>query len=161
MNIKLLITGGTIDKSYDMTNGSLHFVDSHLPSMLVESRNRTRLVMEKLMLKDSLEITDEDRALILSSCEDSEESRIIISHGTDTMAETAQYLADHISDKTIVLFGAMIPYVFDKSDALFNLGSAMAAVQCVPSGVYIAMNGRIFNAGEVVKNHEESIFQTV
>ena len=159
MNIRLIITGGTIDKSYNMNNGELHFVDSHIPAMLSEARCRAELVMEKIMLKDSLDMTDADRLLIASSCRQSEESRIVITHGTDTMVETARHLADSINDKTIVLTGAMVPYVFDKSDSLFNLGTAIAASQCLPYGVYITMNGRILNAHEVVKNREEGVFE--
>ena len=159
MKIKLLITGGTIDKSYNMNNGELHFVDSHIPAMLIEARCRASLVMEKAMLKDSLDMNDQDRLLITSCCQRSEESRIVITHGTDTMVETARHLADSINDKTVVLTGAMVPYVFDKSDALFNLGTAIAAVQSLPFGVYITMNGRLFNAHEVVKNRDEGVFE--
>lgn len=161
MKVKLLITGGTIDKSYNMNNGELHFVDSHIPAMLVEARCRVELVMEKLMLKDSLDMMDQDRLLIASSCQKSEESHIVITHGTDTMVDTARHLADSVSDKTIVLTGAMIPYVFDKSDSLFNLGTALAAAQCLPHGVYITMNGRIFNAHEVVKNRDVGVFESL
>jgi len=161
MKVKILITGGTIDKSYNMHNGELHFVDSHIPSMLVEGRCKVELEIDKLMLKDSLEMNDSDRLQIVSSCQQTRASRIIITHGTDTMVQTAQLLKQQVRDKTIVLTGAMIPYVFDRSDSLFNLGSAFTAVQCLPAGVYIAMNGRVFNADNVVKNREEGCFETL
>ena len=161
MKIKIIITGGTIDKSYNMNNGELHFVDSHIPSMLVEGRCRADFEMDKLMLKDSLEMTESDRLQIVSSCLQSEPSKIIITHGTDTMVQTALQLQEQVADKTIVLTGAMVPYVFDKSDSLFNLGSAFTAVQSLPAGVYIAMNGCVFNADNVVKNREEGRFEAL
>ena len=159
MKIKVLITGGTIDKSYNMHNGELHFVDSHIPAILTEARCKADFELDKLMLKDSLDMTDQDRLQILSSCQDSDPSKIIITHGTDTMVQTAQILKEQVEDKTIVLTGAMVPYVFDKSDGLFNLGTAFSAAQCLPSGVYIAMNGQVFKAGNVVKNREEGVFE--
>ena len=159
MKIKLLITGGTIDKSYNMHNGELHFVDSHIPAMLTEGRYTADIELDKLMLKDSLDMTENDRLQILSNCQQSELSKIIITHGTDTMVQTAHFLDDQIKDKTIVLTGAMIPYVFDKPDSLFNLGSAFSAVQLLKAGVYIAMNGQVFKARNVVKNREEGVFE--
>ncbi len=159
MKIKLLITGGTIDKSYNMHNGELHFVNSHIPAMLGEGRCRAELELDTLMLKDSLEMTESDRLQLASACLQAEASKIVVTHGTDTMVQSAQFLQSQISDKTIVLTGAMIPYVFDNSDALFNLGSAFSAVQCLPTGVYIAMNGRVFQADNVVKNREEGVFE--
>jgi L-asparaginase len=161
MKIKLIIIGGTIDKSYNMNNGELHFVDSHIPSMLTEGRCKVDYEIEKLMLKDSHDLDDSDRLAILSACQLSEEDKIIITHGTDTMVQTARFLQDNMDNKTIVLTGAMIPYVFNKSDSLFNLGAAYAAVQCLATGVYITMNGRVFNAHEVVKNREEGIFEFI
>ena len=158
MKIKLIITGGTIDKSYNMHNGELHFVDSHIPAMLSEGRCRADLDIDTLMLKDSLDMSESDRLQLLSACLQAEPSKIIVTHGTDTMVQSAQLL-QQISDKTIVLTGAMIPYVFDKSDALFNLGSAFTAVQCLPAGIYVAMNGQIFKADDVVKNREEGVFE--
>lgn len=159
MKIKVLITGGTIDKSYNMHNGELHFVDSHVPAMLTEARCKADFELDKLMLKDSLELTDQDRLQILTSCQQTNESKIIITHGTDTMVQTAQFLAEQVEDKTIVLTGAMVPYVFDKSDSLFNLGTAFTAAQCLPSGVYITMNGQAFKSANVVKNCEEGVFE--
>ncbi len=161
MNIKLLITGGTIDKSYNMNNGELHFVDSHIPSMLTEARCKADFELDKILLKDSLEMDDSDRQKILDNVLASEQSRIIITHGTDTMVQTAQFLVPQVADKTVVLTGAMIPYVFEKSDSLFNLGSAFSAVQCLPSGIYITMNGKVFNADNVVKNRQEGIFEVL
>ena len=161
MKIKVLITGGTIDKSYNMSNGELHFVDSHIPAMLSEGRCRADFELDKILLKDSLDMTDADRLLIATTCQNSGASKIIITHGTDTMVQTAQLLDEMVSDKTIVLVGAMVPYVFDKSDSLFNLGTAFAAVQCLPSGVYVTMNGQVFSADNVVKNREEGVFETL
>ena len=161
MKIKLLITGGTIDKSYNMHNGELHFVDSHIPAMLSEGRCKADFELETLMLKDSLDMTENDRLQILSSCQQSSQSKIIITHGTDTMVQTAKFLHDQINDKAIVLTGAMIPYVFDKSDSLFNLGTAFSAIQLLKSGVYIAMNGQVFKATNVVKNRQEGLFESL
>lgn len=161
MKIKFIITGGTIDKSYNMNNGELHFVDSHIPNMLTEARCKADFELDKIMLKDSLEMTESDRLQIVQSCREAEADHVIISHGTDTMVETARMLADMVSDKTIVLTGAMIPYVFEKSDSLFNLGTAFAAVQSLPAGCYITMNGKIFNAHEVIKNREEGVFESL
>lgn len=160
MKIKLFITGGTIDKSYNMNNGELHFVDSQIPAMLAEARCRADVELDKILLKDSLDMDDADRENILLHCQQCKETNIIITHGTDTMVPTAQVLAQSITDKTIVLTGAMIPYVFKNSDSVFNLGCAMAAVQTLPAGIYIAMNGRIFNADNVVKNRDEGVFET-
>ena len=160
MKIKLIITGGTIDKSYNMNNGSLHFVDSHIPGMLTEARCKADFELDKILLKDSLEMDDSDRQKILDNVLASEQSHIIITHGTDTMVQTAQFLAQQVEDKTVVLTGAMIPYVFEKSDSLFNLGSAFSAVQCLPPGIYITMNGKVFNADNVVKNRQEGVFET-
>lgn len=161
MKIKLLITGGTIDKSYNMHNGELHFVDTHIPAMLAEGRCKVNFELDKVLLKDSLELDEQDRIQIMTKCQQSEQSKIIITHGTDTMVQTARFLADQMKDKTIVLTGAMIPYVFDKSDSLFNLGSAFSAVQLLGSGVFIAMNGQVFKADNVVKNREEGVFETL
>ena len=161
MKIKLLITGGTIDKSYNMHNGELHFVDSHIPAMLSEARCKANFEIDTLMLKDSLQMDDQDRLNILTNCQQSEQLKIIITHGTDTMVQTARLLDDQLDGKTVVLTGAMIPYVFDKSDALFNLGTAFSAVQLLRAGIYIAMNGKVFKAADVVKNRQECIFETL
>ena len=142
--IKFVITGGTIDKLYNELDGSLTFTESHIPAMLKQARCNVDLSTETVMLKDSLDMDDADRELISKKCESCDESKIIISHGTDTMVETAAVLAEKISGKTIVLFGAMIPFSITNSDSLFNLGCAVAAVQCLEEGVFISMNGKIF-----------------
>ncbi len=160
MTIKLLITGGTIDKQYDKLNGKLIFTQSGIGDMLTQGRTRLELSMETVMLKDSLDLDDNDRQKILASCLTCDESRIVITHGTDTMVETSQVLAARIKDKTIVLLGAMVPYQFKNSDALFNLGCAIAAVQTLGNGVYITMNGKVFNYDEVVKNKKLGEFQS-
>lgn len=161
MKIQVIITGGTIDKSYDMSNGTLHFVDSHIPNMLTEARSRGDIELDKIMLKDSRDMTDSDHLQLITHCRDCAADHIIVTHGTDTMVDSARLLAEVIEDKTIVLTGAMVPYVFDKSDALFNLGCAFSAVQCLPAGVYVTMNGRVFEAHNVVKNREEGVFETL
>lgn len=160
MTIKLLITGGTIDKQYDELNGKLIFTQSGIGDMLTQGRTRLELSLETVMLKDSLDLDDNDRQKILASCLACDESRIVITHGTDTMVETSQVLAAGIKDKTIVLLGAMVPYQFKNSDALFNLGCAIAAVQTLGNGVYITMNGKVFNYDEVLKNKELGEFQS-
>jgi L-asparaginase len=159
MSIRIFITGGTFDKEYNELNGQLFFKDSHLPEMLELGRNLVPVEVRTLMMVDSLEMTDDDRSLIAEHCRKSKEDKIIITHGTDTMAETAKLLAKKVADKTIVITGAMIPYKFGSSDGLFNLGSAMAFVQTLPPGVYVAMNGRYFNAGNVRKNKETGVFE--
>jgi len=157
--IRLLITGGTFDKEYDEINGRLYFKDSHAPEMLALGRCHLDLEIRTLMMIDSLDMTDADRAIILEQCRTCPESRIVVTHGTDTMAVTAEKLQGARLDKTIVLTGAMVPYKFGSSDGLFNLGSALAFVQVLPSGVYVAMNGRYFPAGTVRKNRETGIFE--
>ncbi len=157
--IRMLITGGTFDKEYDEINGQLFFKDSHLPEMLNLGRCKINLEIRTLMMVDSLEMTDADRDLIVEQCRAAPGSRIVITHGTDTMDLTARTLAAVIEGKTIVLTGAMIPYKFGSSDGLFNLGSALAFVQILPPGVYIAMNGCCFHAGRVQKNRQTGIFE--
>lgn len=159
MSIRIFITGGTFDKEYNELNGQLYFKDSHLPEMLELGRNLVPIEIRTLMMVDSLEMSNEDRNLITDHCIKSPEKKIIITHGTDTMAETAQLIAKKVKGKTIVLTGAMVPYKFGSSDGLFNLGSAMAFVQTLPHGVYIAMNGKFFHAGNVRKNKETGEFE--
>lgn len=161
MSIRILITGGTFDKEYNELNGFLYFKDTHLPEMLRTARTNLQINYRTLMMMDSLEMTDADREVIANNCRVVEESKIIITHGTDTMPDTARYLAERIKDKTIVLTGAMIPIVFGSSDGLFNLGAAVAYAQCLPHGVYIAMNGKLFNWDNVRKNREKGIFEEV
>ena len=160
MTIKVLITGGTIDKQYNELNGELIFTQSSVEDMLAQGGAKLDISLETVMLKDSLDMDDNDRQEILAACLASDESRIVITHGTDTMVETSQVLATGIKDKTIVLLGAMVPYHFKKSDALFNLGCAIAAVQTLENGVYITMNGKVFNFDEVIKNKELGEFQS-
>lgn len=159
MSIRIFITGGTFDKEYNELTGQLFFNDSHLPEMLNLGRNLVPVEVRTLMMVDSLEMSDDDRELITEHCVKSPENKIIITHGTDTMAETAQLIAAKQTGKTIVLTGAMVPYKFGSSDGLFNLGSAMAFVQTLPPGVYIAMNGKYFTAGNVRKNRETGEFE--
>jgi L-asparaginase len=158
--IKILITGGTLDKIYNELTGELVFKETILVDLLNQGRSMVETHSEILFLKDSLEITEADRALILQACIDSPEKKILITHGTDTLTQTAQLLGDKIKHKTIVLLGAMIPARVDNSDALFNLGLAMGAVQCQENGVYVAMNGQIFKFDSVQKNKTLGIFET-
>jgi L-asparaginase len=163
-NIRIFVTGGTFDKEYNELTGSLAFKDTHLPEMLRLGRSRVDASVRTLMMIDSLEMTAADRALIVDQCRQAAESRILITHGTDTMVETAAALAAAQTDpagKTIVLTGAMIPYAFGSSDGLFNLGSALSFVQVLPPGVYIAMNGRCFEWDRVRKNRETGVFEAV
>jgi L-asparaginase len=159
MSIRIFVTGGTFDKEYNELTGQLFFKDSHLPEMLDLGRNLVPVDIRTLMMIDSLEMTEIDRELIARHCTDVDETRIIITHGTDTMAETARVLAQKVKNKTIVLTGAMIPYKFGSSDGLFNLGSALAFVQTLPPGVFVAMNGRYFQADNVRKNKETGEFE--
>jgi L-asparaginase len=158
--IRILITGGTFDKEYDEINGRLFFKDSHVAEMLSLGRCRVKVELRTLMMIDSLDMTDSDRELILHHCREVPEKRLVVTHGTDTMAETARAItAAAIPDKTIVLTGAMVPYKFGSSDGLFNLGSALAFAQALSPGVYVAMNGRCFPGGQVRKNRETGIFE--
>lgn len=157
--IRILVTGGTFDKEYDELRGRLYFRDTHIPEMLRSGRNLVEVDIRTLMMIDSLEMTDLDREIILNSCLKGSAKRFIITHGTDTMEVTAQYLGPHIKEKTVVLTGAMIPYAFGSSDGMFNLGSAFAFAQCLPPGVYIAMNGRCFSWDNVQKNRAVGRFE--
>ncbi len=157
--IRVLITGGTFDKEYDELAGRLYFKDSHVSEMLSLGRCKLDLEIRTLMMIDSLEITDPDREIIVEQCRAAPESRIVITHGTDTMEVTARALANRIQGKTVVLTGAMVPYKFGSSDGLFNLGSALAFVQTLPPGVYVAMNGRYLTAERAHKNRETGIFE--
>ncbi len=159
MSIRIFVTGGTFDKEYNEITGQLYFQDSHLAEMLKMGRSRLDVDIRTLMMVDSLEMTDMDRELIARHCAEADEDRIVITHGTDTMAVTADVLAKKVIDKTIVLTGAMIPIKFGSSDGLFNLGSALGFVQALPCGVYVAMNGRCFNAGNVCKNRKTGAFE--
>jgi L-asparaginase len=159
MAIRIFVTGGTFDKEYDEIAGQLYFKDTHIREVLELGRSRLAVEIRTLMMIDSLEMTDDDRRLIAEHCRQAREDRIVITHGTDTMVETAQALAAAGLDKTIVLTGAMIPYKFGSSDGLFNLGSALAFVQTLPPGVYLAMNGRYFDHDKVVKDRKTGFFE--
>ena len=161
--IRIFVTGGTFDKTYDEIRGGLAFADTHLPEMLRLGRSRVDVSVRTLMMIDSLEMTEADRELIVRNCAHCPELRIVITHGTDTMVETAAALAraPAISNKTIVLTGAMIPYAFGSSDGLFNLGSALSFAQILPAGVYVAMNGQHFAWDRVRKNRETGAFEAI
>jgi L-asparaginase len=164
MAIRIVVTGGTFDKEYNELTGALAFRTTHLPEMLRLGRCRLDVTVRTLMMIDSLEMTAADRAAIVDECRQAVESRLVITHGTDTMVETASALALAMppsAGKTIVLTGAMIPYAFGSSDGLFNLGSALSFAQALPPGVYIAMNGRCFGWDAVKKNRETGSFEAV
>jgi len=161
MAIRVFVTGGTFDKEYDMINGQLYFDDTHLPEIFDLGRSTLAIKIRTLMMIDSLEMTDTDRKNICNNCKSINEKQILITHGTDTMAKTAAIIAAENLDKTIVLTGAMIPYKFGSSDGFFNLGSALAFVQCLPAGVYIVMHGRCFNWDNVVKNKKTGFFEEI
>ena len=161
MIIKVFVTGGTFDKEYNELTGELFFQDTHLKEMLKLGRSQTKVEIRTIMMVDSLSITDHDRQIILQNCLSTKEDKILITHGTDTMVETAKLLAENITNKTIVLTGAMIPYTFGSSDGLFNLGSALAYVQVLPKGIYIAMNGRYFHWDKVRKNRKTGYFEEI
>jgi L-asparaginase len=159
--IRIFVTGGTFDKTYDEITGRLTFGDTHLGEMLRLGRSRVEVSVRTLMMIDSLEMTDEDRQIIVHNCEQCDETRIVITHGTDTIVDTAAALARGVPGKTIVLTGAMVPYAFGSSDGLFNLGSALSFAQILPAGVYIAMNGRHFVWDRVRKNREAGVFEEI
>ena len=162
MRIRILVTGGTFDKEYDELSGRLYFRDTHLPEMLRRGRSMLDIQIETVMMIDSLDMTDEDRSRVVGRARQCEERAIVISHGTDTMVETARALAAaQIDGKTIVLTGAMVPYAFGSSDGLFNLGSALSFVQVLPPGVYVAMNGQHFHWDACRKNKATGCFETV
>ena len=157
--VAIFITGGTFDKTYDEISGRLSFGDTHLQEMLKRGRSRVKVSIRTLMMVDSLEMTDADREAIVRQCASCKQSRIVITHGTDTMVETAAAIAAVVKNKTVVLTGAMIPWAFGSSDGLFNLGSALSFVQVLPPGVYIAMNGQHFAWDRVRKNRETGVFE--
>lgn len=159
--IKIFVTGGTFDKEYNDLDGQLFFKDTHLGEILELGRSRADVDIETLMMIDSLDMTEDDRDKIAQNCLEADEDNIVITHGTDTMVETAKVLARKIIGKTIVLTGAMVPYVFRSSDGLFNLGAALAFSQTLPPGVYIAMNGKYFTWDNVRKNKEIGEFEEI
>jgi L-asparaginase len=161
MRIRILVTGGTFDKEYDELTGRLFFLETHIPEMLRRGRARLDLEIETVMMIDSLEMTGQGRARIVERCRDTPERALVVTHGTDTMVDTAASLAGaHVANKTIVLTGAMVPYAFGSSDGLFNLGSALSFVQVLSPGVYIAMNGQHFPWNACRKNRETGVFET-
>ena len=179
--VRLFITGGTFDKEYNELSGQPHFKDSHIPEMLRLGRNRADVQVRTLMMIDSLSMTAAHRRRILQACVTAPEKHIVVTHGTDTMVETAKLLGQRIGgpgpagpagagrpplaggggDKTVVLTGAMVPYKFGSSDGLFNLGSALSFAQSLPPGVYVAMNGRYFLWNNVRKNRRRGEFEPV
>jgi L-asparaginase len=161
MAIRIFVTGGTFDKEYDELQGRLFFKDTHIGEMLTLGRSRVEVSVRTLMMVDSLDMSPADRDLIVANCRQCPDPRIVITHGTDTMVETARALAGAALDKTIVLTGAMIPYAFGSSDGLFNLGSALSFAQVLPAGVYLAMNGTAFAWDQVRKNTKTGYFESI
>jgi len=161
MPIRILVTGGTFDKDYDEITGQLYFNDSHVKEILELGRSRLEVKIKTLMLIDSLDMSDANRSLILENCKVVDEDQVVITHGTDTMTETARVVAKEKLNKTIVFTGAMIPYKFGSSDGLFNFGGALALVQTLPYGVYIVMNGRCFEWDRVKKNKKTGVFEDI
>ncbi len=161
--IQILVTGGTFDKEYNYVTGELYFKDTHLSKMLERGRSSLPVDIKTLMMIDSLEMTDEDREIIIHNCNRAKTNKILITHGTDTMVETATMIASaEIKGKTIVITGALIPYAFgNSSDGFFNLGNALAFVQVLPPGVYISMNGQVFNWDGVRKNRKTGYFESI
>ena len=159
--IRIFVTGGTFDKEYNELDGTLFFKDTHLPEMLRLGRSHVEVSVRTLMMVDSLDMSESDRALIVDQCRNATEPRLVVTHGTDTMVETARALAAARLGKTVVLTGAMVPYAFGSSDGLFNLGSALSFVQTLPAGVYVAMNGRCFEWNRVRKNRETGVFEAL
>lgn len=160
-SIRILITGGTFDKEYDLINGKLFFQHSHVEEMLEKGRCTLDYSTRTLMMIDSLDMTDADRKIIIENCRECAEDKIVITHGTDTMVDTAHMLGKEKIDKTIILTGALIPYTFGSSDGMFNLGSAIAYAQSLPHGVYVVMNGIAFEWQRVVKNKKTGFFESV
>lgn len=154
MKIKLLLTGGTIDKQYDEVKAELVFGDTHINEMLSQARSTVDIDIEKLMLLDSLDIGSKERQQILDACQASEQDKIVITHGTSTLIETAELLGKNLKGKTVILVGAMIPYLIKNTDALFNLGAAITAVQILGEGVFVTMNGKVLSWDNINKNKE-------
>ena len=162
MRIRVLVTGGTFDKQYDELTGRLFFRDTHVQEMLRLGRARLELSVETVMMIDSLEMDEAGRAAVVARAREATERAIVVTHGTDTMVDTARALATAgLGGKTIVLTGAMVPYAFGSSDGLFNLGSALSFAQVLPAGVYVAMNGRHFEWDKVRKNRETGTFEAL
>lgn len=160
MSITVITTGGTIDKEYNPLDGKLEFPDTHIPEILREGNVQIQMEFKFIPPKDSLDMTNADRELISDLCKMSEDDKIIITHGTDTMCETAKIIGENKFNKTIIFVGAMVPTTVSKSDADFNLGFALAAVQTLSNGTYVCMNGEIFEWDKVHKNKEKGIFES-
>ena len=160
MTLRIIITGGTFDKRYDEIQGKLTFRDSHLPAILEQVRMTIPVELEIIQLIDSLDMEESHRVDVVDACRRASEPWIIITHGTDTMDETAAMIAAVGLAKTVVLTGAMVPYTVSGSDSLFNLGCAVSAVQLLPAGVYVAMNGRIFPWHDVRKDRSAGRFES-
>lgn len=159
MAIRIFVTGGTFDKEYDEIKEILLFRETHLPHMLSLGRCKVKVDIRTLMMIDSLQMTEEERKIVIENCKKAQEEQIIITHGTGTMEVTAQALGEVIKDKTIVLTGAMVPYAYGSSDGMFNIGCAIAFVQSLPPGVYVAMNGHYFHYNNVHKNTQTGEFE--
>ena len=161
--VQIFITGGTFDKEYNYITGQLYFKDTHMKKLLEQGRNNVEVDIKTLMMIDSLQMTPEDREIIKHNCKRTENNKIIITHGTDTMVETAKVLAKaKLENKTIVLTGAMVPIAFGaSSDGLFNLGASLAFVQTLPQGVFVSMNGRYFHWDNVIKNKKTGCFEEI
>ena len=160
-SIRILVAGGTFDKEYNERTGQLYFKDTHIAEMLRLGRSRVDVTILTVMMTDSLDMTDAERAVIVQNCLQAPQDRIVITHGTDTMVATATAIASAVKGKTVVLTGAMIPYAFGSSDGLFNLGSALSFVQVLPHGVYLAMNGKYFHWDRVRKNRDRGEFEEI
>lgn len=158
MTLRILATGGTFDKHYNPIAGQLGFAETHLHEVIARARITVPNQVEVVSMLDSLDMQDGDRLNVLAACQRAAEPALVIIHGTDTMRETAHVLGSARLGKTIVLTGAMIPYEIANSDALFNFGFACGIAQTLPSGVYIAMNGQIFDWDKVRKNRSEGVF---
>jgi L-asparaginase len=161
MSLRILATGGTFDKRYDPVDGKLGFGESHLPSIVERARLTGDVVVQIVMLIDSLDMRDEHRRQVLDACRAAPEASIVVVHGTDTMVETAAALAGAALDKTVVLTGAMVPFSVDDSDASFNLGAAVAFARTLAPGVWVAMNGVARPWSDVRKNRAAGIFESL
>jgi L-asparaginase len=159
VKIRIIVTGGTFDKEYNELSGRLFFKKTHITEMLKRGRSKVQTVIKSLMMIDSLYMTNKERIKILQDCKDAKETNIVITHGTDTMEETAKILGEKIKNKTLVITGAMVPYKFGSSDGMFNLGSAISFAQVLPHGVYVAMNGKYFKWKNVTKNRRKGVFE--
>lgn len=161
MSIRIFVTGGTIDKTYNIESGELEMADTHVRIMLLQARNLTETEIEVVSMKVSSKFNRDDIRHLIDSCQQAEEDKIIITHGTDTLNITSKKLSEAGINKTIILTGAVIPYIMEKSDALFNLGCAITAAQILPFGVYTTMNGLIFESGNFTKDKATGIFSAL